>query len=182
MVGTKLILFAALLAADVLVAAGIWFDIISILTLQEWLLFSVAAAAISLAIFASLGQRKRQGKNGERYRQRLLTIRGETVKSGGEKLIADYFHAHNIKYEYEKPANDSANRRISRPDFYLPEYDVYVEYWGMVNAEERRKRKEYVKSMEWKKARYRESGLKVISVYPEDLGDLDSIFKAELKK
>lgn len=46
-------------------------------------------------------------------------------------------HAHNIKYEYEKPAKDSFNRRISRPDFYLPEYDVYVEYWGMVDAEDK---------------------------------------------
>ena len=36
--------------------------------------------------------------------------------------------------------------------------------------------------MEWKMARYRENGLRFISVYPEDLGELDSIFKAELKK
>jgi hypothetical protein len=181
MAGAKLKVLAALLAADALVAAEIWFGIISIPTLQEWLLLNILAAAISLAIFIGLRQRKRRVKSGEGYRQTLLTTRGEAVKSGGEKMIADYFHAHNIKYEYEKPANDSANRRISRPDFYLPEYDKYVEYWGMVNAEERGKRKEYVKGMEWKMARYRESGLKVISVYPKDLGDLDSIFRSELK-
>jgi DNA helicase-4 len=153
-------------------------------TLREWLLFNAAAAAISLAIlFAGRRQRKRGSKSDERYRQRLLTARGETVKSRGEKMIADYLHVHNIKYEYEKPANDSSNKRIiSRPDFYLPEYDIYVEYWGMVNTEEPGKRREYVKGMEWKMARYRESGLKVISIYPKDLGNLDSIFRAALRK
>ncbi len=181
MAGAKLGLLAALLAADALIAAGIWFDIISILTLQDWLLINVAAA-VSVAIFAVLRQRRRRAKSGKGYRQTLLTTRGEVVKSGGEKMIADYLHAHNIKYEYEKPANDSSNRRISRPDFYLPDYDIYVEYWGMVNAEERHTRKEYVKGMEWKMARYRESGLKVISVYPKDLDNLDSIFRTELKK
>ncbi|MEP0824446.1 MAG: hypothetical protein HRF40_03080 [Nitrososphaera sp.] len=181
MVSARLGVVAALLVADALVAAGIWFEIISAVNLQEWLLFNAAAAAISLAIF--LASRRHTKRDGEHYRQRLLTARGEVVKSGGEKMIADYLHAHNIKYEYEKPASDSSNRRvISRPDFYLPEYDIYVEYWGMVNTEEPSKRREYVKGMEWKMARYRENGLRVISIYPKDLGNLDSIFRAELKK
>jgi len=184
MASVKLSVLATLLVADALVAAGIWFGVIPTVTLQEWLLFNAVAAAISLAIFlATRRHRKRGSKSEEHYHQRLLTDRGEVVKSWGEKMIADYFHAHNIKYQYEKPASDSSNRRvISRPDFYLPEYDIYVEYWGMVNTEEPGKRREYVKGMEWKMARYRESGLKVISVYPKDLGHLDSIFRAKLKK
>ncbi|HXG07587.1 MAG TPA: hypothetical protein VNI77_09715 [Nitrososphaera sp.] len=51
-------------------------------------------------------------------------------------MIADYSHVHNIKYEYERPASDSSNGTIiSMPDFYLPEYDIYVEYLEMVNTE-----------------------------------------------
>jgi len=195
MVSLKRKVLAGLLIVDALVAVGISFNSIAFLTLQEWLWLNFLAVAFSLAIFVGLKLLRRQAKHhrrgrrknaskshGEGYPSPQLTINGETVKSGGERLIADYFHEHDIKYEYEKPANDSSNRRISRPDFYLPEYDVYVEYWGMVNAEERRKRQEYVRGMEWKMARYSENGLRFISIYPEDLGDLDSIFKAEMKK
>ena len=97
-------------------------------------------------------------------------------------MIADYFNKHGIEYKYEKPAKDSSNRRISKPDFYLPQYDVYVEYWGMVNTEGYRKRQQYIKGMHWKMARYHENGLKLVSVYPEDLGNLGSLFQKALKK
>ena len=190
MASLKRKVLTGLLVVDALVAVGIWFNIIAFLTLQEWLWLNILAAAISLAIFIGVKLRRRQTRlqRGRRspkshsYPNPQLTINGEAVKSGGERLIADYFHDHNIKYEYEKPVNDSSNRRISRPDFYLPEYDIYVEYWGMVNAQERGKRQEYVKGMEWKMAHYRENGLRFISIYPKDLGNLDSIFKAELGK
>jgi hypothetical protein len=82
----------------------------------------------------------------------------------------------------KNPARDSANRQISRPDFYFPDSEIYVEYWGMVNTKKRDKRQEYKKRMEWKMARYHENGLKFISVYPQDLHRLDSIFPAHLKR
>jgi hypothetical protein len=108
------------------------------------------------------------------------TRNGEVVKSGGERMIADYLYANGIRYEYEKPAMDATGRRISRPDFFLPDHNIYVEYWGMVNSDEKHERQEYVKSMEWKIKRYHESGNKFISIYPEDLGNLDTVLKARL--
>jgi hypothetical protein len=109
------------------------------------------------------------------------TLNGEIVKSGGEKMIADYFYNNNIRYVYEKSAMAaSSNRWISRPDFYLPDYDVYVEYWGMVNTDQDNTRREYIKGMEWKMAKYHENGIKFISVYPEDLGHLDLLFRKRL--
>lgn len=112
------------------------------------------------------------------------TQNGEIVKSGGEKMIADYFYNNNIRYVYEKSAMaaSSNRRRISRPDFYLLDYDVYVEYWGMVNADQDNTRREYIKGMEWKMAKYHENGIKFISIYPEDLGHLDLLFRKRLKE
>jgi hypothetical protein len=106
-----------------------------------------------------------------------VTQRGEVVKSGGERVIADYLFSKGIKYEYEKPALDPSGRRISRPDFFLSEYNAYIEYWGMVNSNEKTERQEYIKSMEWKMQRYRESGMKFISIYPKDLDNLDAVLK-----
>lgn len=72
------------------------------------------------------------GRNNE-YGRPSKTLRGEWVKSQGEKLIADYFYSNRIKYVYEDRAKTTKSalvRGISKPDFYLPDHEVYVEYWG----------------------------------------------------
>lgn len=165
--------------------------------LEVWAWLNLIVVGLSLSIFIGLKLRRRRARehssyndtdshsfksHSERYYKPQVTLDGEIVKSGGERLIADYFHNHDIRYEYEKPAKDSSNRKISKPDFYLPEYDIYVEYWGMVETKNYHKRQQYIKGMQWKKARYHENGLMFISVYPEDLGDLGSIFQKTLKK
>jgi DNA helicase-4 len=110
------------------------------------------------------------------------TLNGELVKSGGERMIADYLFRNKIRYEYEKSAMDSSNRRIGRPDFYLSDYDIYVEYWGMVATEDGKDRKEYQKGMEWKMAKYKEAGIRLISIYPHEIENLDSFFQKKLKE
>lgn len=132
------------------------------------------------------------------FRRTYITTNGEAVKSRGEKLLADYFYQNDIRYQYERPAWATPNTTtaaiaddskfkswrmmISRPDFYLPDYDLYVEYWGMVDTEDESNRADYVRSMKWKMARYNENKIKFVSIYPKDLGDLDGIFRAKLRE
>lgn len=62
------------------------------------------------------------------------TLKGETVKSYGELEIANYLFSNNIEYEYEKEYKyETINKEYQQyyPDFYLPEYDIYVEYFGI---------------------------------------------------
>lgn len=56
------------------------------------------------------------------------TLKGEIVKSYGELEIANYLFSNNIEYEYE-----TINKEYQQyyPDFYLPEYDIYIEYFGI---------------------------------------------------
>lgn len=127
------------------------------------------------------------------FRRTYTTTNGEAVKSQGERLLADYFYQNDIRYQYERPAwatptttitaddgKFKSGRMISRPDFYLPDYDLYVEYWGMVDTEDESNRANYVKSMKWKMAKYNENNIKFVSIYPKDLGYLDEIFRAKL--
>ena len=63
-----------------------------------------------------------------------LTFKGERVKSQEEMEIANFFYVNQIEYEYEaKYKFDVATREHSqyRPDFYLPEYDIYLEHFGI---------------------------------------------------
>lgn len=67
---------------------------------------------------------------------------GHKVRSSGEQIIDNYLHKRGIIHEYEKllvlPL-DYGKKRLC--DFYLPEYNVYIEFWGMMHDSEYRKRK-----------------------------------------
>ncbi|MGH9920053.1 MAG: hypothetical protein ACRD6W_14455 [Nitrososphaerales archaeon] len=119
------------------------------------------------------------------YGGSYTTSRGEKVKSRGEKQIADFFFQNGIKYSYEDQAltTGSAFRaKISRPDFRLLDYDVYVEYWGLVDVDDSELRRAYQRDMQWKMRQYDDNGLKCISLYPWHLNNLDGAFKAEFRK
>lgn len=63
------------------------------------------------------------------------TIRGDFVKSFGEKVIANFLFEHGVPYYYEQ--NHRANGRNYRPDFTLPRNGsmakgVVIEYFGLI--------------------------------------------------
>ncbi len=107
------------------------------------------------------------------------------MRSLAERQIADYFQKCNINYVYEKDAKGKFlfwDYKISSPDFYLSDYDVYVEYWGLVNADDHWTRERYVKNMKRKMVIYYEKNVKFISIYPDNLKNLDWIFRKNLKR
>lgn len=62
------------------------------------------------------------------------TINNEKVKSYGEMDIANFLAQNGIKYIYEHPYKvDTRTKEYGqyKPDFYLPEYDIYIEYFGI---------------------------------------------------
>lgn len=121
----------------------------------------------------------------QEYGVKSVTLRGETVKSIGEKRIADYFEKNNIAYFYEHEARGKSlffDYKISSPDFYLPGYNVYVEYWGLVKADDSWTRENYVRNMKRKMAIYHRNNVKFISIYPDNLENLDWIFRRKFKE
>ena len=43
---------------------------------------------------------------------------------------------------------------LSKLDFFLPQYNLIIEYWGLVESPDTRTRNENVRSMRWKMAQY----------------------------
>jgi DNA helicase IV len=65
------------------------------------------------------------------------SLRGETVKSFGEKAIADFLFEHDVPYHYER--NLWWKERNYRPDFTLPVQNskgLIIEYFGMTGDSE----------------------------------------------
>ncbi|MNK11149.1 Helicase IV [compost metagenome] len=66
-------------------------------------------------------------------RHGFWTLSGETVKSKGEKLIADWLFYNGIEFEYERDYEHDtadANHRQYQPDFYFPKTGTYLEHWA----------------------------------------------------
>jgi DNA-directed RNA polymerase subunit RPC12/RpoP len=102
----------------------------------------------------------------------IIAKAGALVQSDGERLIADWFSMHGIAYRYDERFRILSGHAI-RPDFYLPELDVYVEYWGMDTAD-------YKIGMLKKQQLYHHEGKRLISIHPADKPRLDEVLRTKL--
>jgi DNA helicase-4 len=121
----------------------------------------------------------------KQYGTRSTTKLGVEVRSRAEQTIGDYFDSIGLRYEYERELETGFwifTKKVSSPDFFLPDYDVYVEYWGMLNVDDNYDRKKYERSMKYKMARYHELGIKFISIYPDNMKNLDWVFRKKFKQ
>ena len=108
-----------------------------------------------------------------RYMQenKVGALRGDPVKSYEESQIANYLFLNGINYEYEpfyRYDTATVEHRQYQPDFYLPDYDLYLEHFGI----DRNKRTApfvenapYLEGMEWKRKTHKANGTKLIETY-----------------
>lgn len=98
-----------------------------------------------------------------------IKIRKNTkeFKSNDEKFIANYFDMKKIKYLYEKELKVD---RVLHPDFFLPEFDVYVEYWGRWPGDF-----DYRKECDHKRKLYKEYDIKLVELYPDNLASINQL-------
>jgi len=99
---------------------------------------------------------------------------GTWVQSDGERMICNVLDAEQIRYRYDERFRILDGYAI-RPDFYLPEFDVYIEYWGMDTAD-------YKIGMLKKQQIYQQQGKRLISVYPDDKSRMRDVLLRKLQK
>jgi len=95
----------------------------------------------------------------------ILSADRTVVQSRGERQIADWLAAHGIPYRYDDKFQIIQGFAV-RPDFYLPRYDVYIEFWGLDTTD-------YKIGMLLKQKLYQQEGKRLISLYPADLPRLN---------
>ncbi len=107
-------------------------------------------------------------------KKRVLTLDGTLVQSDGERRIAEWLASRGITYRYDARLRIIEGFQI-RPDFYLPEYDIYIEYWGMDTLR-------YKAGMLLKQDLYMQAGKRLISLYPSDKNRLDQALGDKLDR
>lgn len=118
--------------------------------------------------FQTLKSKCEPGELNKVNKSSLDTIQGEKVKSVEELTIANFLYLNGIEYEYEKPY--PFGEVMYRPDFYLTEYDIYLEHFG-VDENNRANwltpfnEKKYVEEMDLKRQSHKTFNTKLLETY-----------------
>ncbi|MEF3075481.1 UvrD-helicase domain-containing protein [Methylobacter sp. Wu1] len=118
----------------------------------------------------------------------IRTLQGELVKSYEECEIANFLYRQGIVYEYE--ANYQVNTagpdfKAYQPDFYLPEYGLYIEHFAVNEKNETPPfidRQKYLEGMAWKRALHESHKTQLIETfsYQKHQGTLTDALRTQL--
>ena len=101
---------------------------------------------------------------------------GRKVRSRAEALISNFFYNNKIRSVYEKTVyyEENGETKTLHPDFFLPDYNLYIEYNEI-------KKKGYLKNKEYTKKIYERLGFKVVIMDDQDLNSIAGFLKPLLK-
>lgn len=100
---------------------------------------------------------------------------GVYVRSRAESMISDWFFNKKIRIIYEPDFfyKENGETKVLHPDFFLPDYNVYVEYCELTN-------KPYLKKREYTLNVYKQNNKNVIIMSDKDIENRDKFFFDEL--
>jgi len=90
-------------------------------------------------------------------KHQIITLKNDQVKSYEECEIANFLFLNGVNYVYEKPyehITKTEEKRQYQPDFYLPDYKIYIEHLGLNcagNTAPFVDQAEYLRSLDWKR-------------------------------
>ena len=121
----------------------------------------------------------------------LRTLIGVQVQSQAEVKVGDWLTLRGIRWEHEPRyphTPPSSERRDYTPDFYLPDYDVWMEVWACDKTEERFPpeipKARYKEDMAWKRQLHEACGTTLVELFQNDVwgGRLEDRLTARLEE
>lgn len=112
----------------------------------------------------------------KKYPAEFRCDNGVYVRSLSELLIAQCLYTNRVTFEYEREVYFPSCKQSALCDFYLPDYDTYIEFWGMEGNEQ------YEAYKLWKEPLYQRNGYRLISLHFEDLKNLRDNLHRKMKK
>ena len=114
---------------------------------------------------------------------------GNLVKSYEELKISNYLFKNGIRFSYEleypHPVS-SPGRNVYRPDYYLPDLNVFIEHFGIDEQGRTRpgiNKERYNKEREWKISVHQEHGTHLIQTFSyQSKSGLEAALESELRK
>jgi len=104
------------------------------------------------------------------FQAKYRTEDGHFVRSKAEALISNWLYNNFIVYAYEKRV---PIREELYSDFYIPQYKIYIEYWGL---EEEKYKQRKAKKIEL----YKKYNINLISLTEKEVENLDDYLPLKL--
>ena len=112
----------------------------------------------------------------QKYPKNFRCADGLEVRSKSEREIANFFFENDIKYVYESEYQHPYTKQTAFPDFYLPKYNLYIEYFGCADQS-------YTENKEYKiKMYHSDRNIKFAYLTYEDDYDLTGKLKEICRK
>lgn len=119
-----------------------------------------------------------------------VSLKHEQMKSFEEVVIADFLFVNGISYIYEHPYvidTSSVDRVQYHPDFFLPEYNIYIEHFGISKEGKTPPfvdKVNYLQGVEWKRRLHRENKTILVETYSYEMkeGVLTDLLYTKLEK
>lgn len=145
-----------------------WFRQNPMILLIQFFGFLVSMIVISTMFFFSEYSRKIEIQQNE-YDNKF--------ESPLEKEFASYLKRKNIRYQFHPRVKIKSKKGDieCKPDFYLPEFEVYVEIWGKID--DKIYKDEYFR---FKRDAYKNNQIECIDIYPKNFKNLDWNFTMKL--
>lgn len=105
--------------------------------------------------------------------RRYKTVQGFLVRSKAERDIANLLDRLKIQCHYERWIPNGGGYLC---DFYLPQHDIYIEYWGLPGDAR------YEHSRKVKTRIYNNNGLRLLELEPADEKHLEERLRQELRR
>ncbi len=115
-----------------------------------------------------------------------MTLKKEFLKSQQEVMIANFLYMNGIRYEYEKAyKHKTADKDYQqyKPDFYLSDYDIYIEHFGIDRngnthfsqneSQNLSKTRKYNTEMEWKRNLHKQHQTKLLETFSYEFTERD---------
>lgn len=99
---------------------------------------------------------------------KLDSMQGERVRSVEELIIANFLFLNGIEYQYEMAYPHG--EPLYCPDFYLTDYDLYLEHFGVDENNQAKwltpfNEQKYVEEMQLKRDRHKDNNTKLLETY-----------------
>ncbi len=134
--------------------------------MQETISLVIGYLGLLIIIFITYLVIKKKRANGSKKKpkneqsqsiqiKKYTCLDGHLVKSKGELIIDNYLYLLKIDHKYEKSIYIFGSK--IKYDWYLPKYDIYIEYWGFGGKNYEKRKKEKLRL-------YKKANLKLISI------------------
>lgn len=107
----------------------------------------------------------------EKFPPTIRASDGHMVRSRAEAMIDAWLYENRIVHAYERLVRVEQKMYC---DFFLPEYDLYIEFWGLESNPKYKARKE--KKLEI----YRQNELRLVEIKDDHINNLDDYLTSQL--